>query len=489
MLGSPLFLLLAPVGLAFGIACFVRSMSGVDRGLHLLIVAVFFGSLVGVNLGSGAFAIIFRDAFIVLPLYLGFFASRTGVDAMARIPSEIFLTLFLLCCVIGLGTLNFAGAKPLQVAIGLKVWLFYIPLIVIGIAVASDPQLLTRMLRVMFFWGTLACAVGLLQAFLVRTIGYQPAIELFYGSHAYSVTQTFAYFGDVGGVYRIPGTFSFSAQYSGFTYVYLTLAVILSNADPNPRIRSFAGLAVFAAVLACVLSGARSAIIVTPLFLLLFMASGVVKSRLLVLAPIGIAALAAAIAFSGLELLSFFAWGLDLLTSDDGFQYAASEISGGLEYGLFGMGVGRATGPARYAFTSWSGDVDDTFVCCFESYFAKASAELGWLGLLIVALLFAAIFLRVGSAFLSNRRNRGNAIIAPTAIYVGYNMLSSARGWPLDLDPGNIFFWLFLGLAIGVDRLQKVVWSADQTLDTAYAATLPSADAALAQDGVAEIQG
>jgi hypothetical protein len=43
-------------------------------------------------------------------------------------------------------------------------------------------------------------------------------------------------------------------------------------------------------------------------------------------------------------------------------------------------------------------------------------------------------------------------VIAPLAIYVLFNIAYSFKGFVIDTDPGNIFFWLALGLMIGLDQ-------------------------------------
>jgi hypothetical protein len=76
----------------------------------------------------------------------------------------------------------------------------------------------------------------------------------------------------------------------------------------------------------------------------------------------------------------------------------------------------------------------------------------------------------IGIAVVNLRRGE-NAITAPLLAYIGLIVVTSLRGWPLDTDPGNIFFWLCLGLMIGIDRTKDTAWSEDED-EAAAASTL-----------------
>jgi hypothetical protein len=43
-------------------------------------------------------------------------------------------------------------------------------------------------------------------------------------------------------------------------------------------------------------------------------------------------------------------------------------------------------------------------------------------------------------------------LIAPLAIYILFNLAYSFKGFVIDTDPGNVFFWLVLGLMLRLDR-------------------------------------
>jgi hypothetical protein len=65
---------------------------------------------------------------------------------------------------------------------------------------------------------------------------------------------------------------------------------------------------------------------------------------------------------------------------------------------------------------------------------------------------FLTVFVRILSETLRCRRLPSNMIVAPLAMYLLFNILNFFKGSPLDQDPGNIFFWLLLGVVLGFRR-------------------------------------
>lgn len=462
------------LGLPIGAWCFARSMRRPDFALHALIVVMFFGGLVGVNLGSGAYPIMFRDAFIVLPLYLGFFGRRIGQHAANQTPVELLALWMLLLIAMFLSVFGAGDVGLAQMAIGTKVWFYYIPFFVVGLALASAPEALTRFLRQLLFWGLAACLIGLAQSLLVRIVGFETVMAWFFGVHAVDVTQGFGYFDVVGGIYRMPGTFSFSAQYAAFLHFYIAVAMVQANADPNKDVRRIARWALFLSVVAAFLCGAREAILTVPLTLALYVLCGLLRSRLVLFSPVGVVAAYGLLRLSGLDLVQYFFYSRSV--AGDTQDWVWDQISRAFDYGAFGGGVGSSTGAARYAVEGLAGAFSDRLIGAgFESYFAKAAAELGWLGFATISLLMMMMAVRsVSAIFSSSRTNR--AVVAPLAIYVLYNVGMSFKAYVLDTDPGNVMIWLSLGLVVGLARQKQRVRQAS------FPEVLPDAEPAALAD-------
>jgi hypothetical protein len=440
------------LGALVGGLAFVRSLTSLPAALNLLVIVLVFGGIVATNLGGGGYAIPFRDLCIVLPLYLAAFASAAGRQALASIPLDLVFSLFFLLLVVGICVLNPTPAPPAQIIVGIKVWLFYVPFLAIGILLAYRPDLLLGLFRAILFWGTIACGIGLTQAVLVRILGYEPAIHLFFGQNASRVTQGFTHFAEAGGIYRIPATFSFVTQYGGFLCLYLTIAMIEVNADPDPRLQRFAAVGVFIAVLAALLSGTRSLILVLPAMLAAYVVFGVLSKRLMLLAPAGIVLGVVLLAATAVNPLEYFFVG-EKLASHYAGDFVFGQISDSLDSGFLGLGIGASTTGARYALGGTA--IEDGPQVFYEVFFAKAAAELGWLGFVAIIVIFVIVAYRILLTALGNLRHRENAVIAPACVYIAYNLISSFKGSALDVDPANIFFWLLLGVVIGYDRLRR----------------------------------
>jgi hypothetical protein len=430
--------------LVVGGAGAIWSLSSWVKGLNLLILAVLFGGILGARLGSGALPIALRDAMIVLPIYAAFLASGAWRDVMSRLPGGLALTLSLVLAWLVIELFNPTTVSGLQLAIGLKVWALYLPFLAIGTALAMRPAGLVKFFRFFLLCGSVACGIGLVQSFLIRIIGYEPAISLFFGPAARAVTQGFAYFSEAGGVYRVPGTFSFTSQYVGFLYLFLTVAMIETNADPSPRYRLLGQAGVFLALLAGLLSGTKGALVTFPVFVVGYFFLGLLRSRLLVAAPIVMGLGAVAVAAIGVSVGGLFTFGVGQ-AERYGNTFIAQQIGDAVRYGAFGNGIGSSTNAARYVAT---GLVNLTG---FESYYAKIAAELGSIGLVVFAAFFSMAAAHTVVVTARHRLRSSVEIVGPLAVYLLFTLVSGLKGPVLDVDPANIFFWLALGLMLGID--------------------------------------
>ncbi|HVM77662.1 MAG TPA: hypothetical protein VMU06_01495 [Stellaceae bacterium] len=433
--------------LAVGVFCALRTFTSWVKGLQLLIVVVLFGGIVGARLGSTPFPIAFRDVAIVLPLYAVFLLTKAGSRALRAVPADLALGLCVFAAWLGICLFNPNGVAALRMLIGLKVWAFYIPFFFVGIALAQRPEALFRVLRALLLCGFVACGVGLLQATLIRLIGYHAAIDLFFGEAGRSVTQGYSAFNVGGGIYRIPGTFSFTSQYVAFLFLFLSAAVIVSNSDPDPRYQRMGRIAFYVGLLAGLFSGTKGAFLMFPLYGLAFAAFGLIRGRLLVAAPIAIAATLWAISLAGLDPLGLASFGAEQAQMY-GRGFVFQQVDEAVRHGAFGEGIGSSTSAARFAAIA----ADPETRLGFESYFAKAAAELGTVGFVVVAALLLIIAVHASLLAVRHWGRDSNRILAPLAIYVVYVIITSLKGAALDTDPTNVFFWLTLGVASAFGR-------------------------------------
>ncbi len=396
------------------------------------------------------FGPLLKDLLFVMPLYGGFFLFGLGQLRGARIPMPIVLSLTLLTLLALVQSANPSLFNIFVALIGLKVWLMYIPLIVISAAWLTSFDRLLFTLRLLSVVTLVPAGIGLLQWAMSATIGYQATMTMFYGAAARAATQNFGGFTYGGDLYRIPSTFSFVSQYFSFLLAMVVPAMTVALADPSPRWRKRGWIILGILVAAGFLSGARSAIAMLPLIIGLVF---VIDAR-------ATGAIAAAIMLPVFLLTTLFIAGLDPLqvlgaTSDLVVGYSRSIVVRGVLDSLqsypLGLGTGMSTGPARYALTG------DESLPLIESFFAKSVVEFGVPGLIVVTVLFVTV---IWSVFIARKQLIHPLFRAFGATVLAYCILiaiNSAKGAILDIDPTNVLYWFYIGLLMKLPFLESEI--------------------------------
>lgn len=396
-----------------------------------------------------------KDFLFTLPAYAGFVltAKRPGWGYRG---APVFLLGSLAVLVAG-EVLNPQLPRLLIGLIGLKVWLLYVPLLFLGYHLISTKRELARALKVLMLVALIPAGVGIAEAVLFHT-GHRDTVYALYGSAATAVTQRFAHTDYEGGGFllRVPSTFSFVTQY----YVFTTTMVAVAFAAW--RLRGGRAWAVVWAIMvvACATSGARGAFLMMPLLIVMVVLLDAASLR----AALGRSAMP--LLLTGAGLLSAFA----LFGSSAGvvFSHALSvgtvEFNGGFLQSLadavhvskLGMGTGMNTEAARYAFdngsaiSAWGGLAN-------ESWWIKVFQELGVAGVVIVLSLFLTIAYR---AYANHRRLQDPGLRAVSAALLGllvWNMFYLTKGMYIDVDPLNVYFWLFAGILARIPTLESTL--------------------------------
>jgi hypothetical protein len=394
--------------------------------------------------------VLFKDWLLVLPTYLGFLgAVALGRQRFPRISRPLAALLGAFAALVAAQMLNPGVSSLLGAVIGAKVWLSYVPLYVLILAFMSERAELTRIFRMLALLAVPPCALGVGEYIASLLFGYERVMAAIYGGAAADVTQSLSWFAVGGGqILRIPSTFTFELQYFGFTLAMLVPCFALARGDSSPAWRRFGSVMVVLVAMAGFLSGARAAYIFVPLLLALMYwlnrgFAGALRAVVLTAAGLG-----AALAISRIALRPLF----DLISGL--FQdYAVGTAYGGLVESLtsswFGHGTGTNTGSARYALER------PEFFRAIENYYAKAAYELGALGLVLLVAVFVALLV-LGSRILRRLRDPGlHATAAALYAFVIVAMLYSFKTWLLDLDPVNVYFWLYAGLLACLPALDR----------------------------------
>ena len=417
-----------------------------QRGVYALLAYVPVAGVVTLSLSPWQgwpllHPVLYKDWFFVLPAYLGYLASLVlRRERLPRLPSSVTLSLLALSLIVLAQAANPGVPNLLTALIGVKVWLFYIPLYLLAYSLVTSTRSLWVLFRLLVVLAILPCAFGIAEYVLAQSLGYAATMDAFYGAAAAQATQGYTSFQIGGGIVsRIPSTFTFVTQYFGFTLAMLVPSYVVWRSDPILRWRKLARWIMVLVTVASFLSGARSAFIFVPLLLGLMFGldrgfSGVLRAGLYVSV-----ALTSALAISRMGARALFDHVTGLF-----FNYAVDTAYGDLIQSILqsplGSGTGTNTGPARYAF-----ERPEDFIA-LQNYYAKATIELGIPGLLLLCMLFV-VLIREGFRMRRRLRTTSLRVIACAILAFLITMaLNSFKGWLLDLDPVNVYFWVFAGV-------------------------------------------
>jgi hypothetical protein len=400
--------------------------------------------------------VLMKDFLFVLPAYLGFlaFCNSRGVTISFRgAPVVLFVMLALL--VLG-QALNPDLPNHLVGAIGIKVWLLYVPLYFLGYHLFRDKDDLRRTLGLMSVVAVPALVLGIIEALLVNG-GHANLVYRFYGNAASATTQNFAQFdlGSSGSIRRVSSTFSFGAQYYAFAVTMIAVSYgWLRSRGAHDRKVVIGRVVWLLAIAAALTSGLRGAIVFVP-FLVLLIAlfeRGRLPSALgRLLAPAAGLLAAVSVFHSPVRVLIGNAVHLGRQEFANVFVHGFGRA---FHLTLTGVGTGADTSASRYAFAQPAGftGVGGTW---YESWYVKAALELGIAGLMLVAVTLAVILIR---AWRAHRRVRDPALRGVSAALLAFlvwNLVYGIKGQYMDFDPINVYFWLFAGILMKLPVLER----------------------------------
>lgn len=422
-----------------------------QRGFYLLMAYLPFAGAVSLALNLWQPSLLFKDVLFVIPVYAAFFGQAVvHRDSLFRFPRSVAFFMLSLAALTLAQSANPGVANAMMALIGLKVWLFYLPLCFVAYAYVDSDTKFFRLCRLLVALSFVPAVVAVVQVVMVRSLGYRGAMQVSYGDLAPQTTQLFASWQFENGLFgRIPSIFTFAAQFFGFSLSMLVPAYIIWRTDPSRRWRRIGGWAFIAAVVSTFVSGERAAFIFAPMTIALIflfdgglagfiegVGAGIVSAWVVLTAVFGIAV-----------------WEMYSLVGVLFTQYASDVAYGGLMQAVrlapFGMGTGTNTGAARYAFG------DQTAFIAIENYYAKATFELGVPGLLIIVGLFLAIIIAGLRAHAGMRLPVLRCWASAFVSFFVVIFLNSFKGWLVDLDPVNVYFWVFCGMLLKLPVLQR----------------------------------
>jgi hypothetical protein len=435
-------------------ACWFWILRKWQRGLDVFLFYTPISGAIQLLLFPASWPVLIKDILFVSPMYIAFLASGHAAATWQQAPKAITTTVMLFIGLVILQMFNPFNSELTGVVaplIGAKVWLFYVPMIFVGIAYVDTQETLIRLSRMMLCLPWLPCLLGIVQYAMSQVLGYERTMHMFYGDAALAATQQLTTF--KVGLMRIPSTFSSVTQYSNFILCSFVPALGLKSLETDPRWRRLCLATVCVLCVAGALCGARVIFVAIPFLLgvFYFLKGGftnLILPGLVLVAGLYAVLSAAGIDVSGLANLETELVGHYSMESQETFIDATSTTA------FLGEGVGSNTGEAQQF-------VKEGMIRGVENYYAKIVIELGIVGLIIISLIhFILIYLGIQSYHQLKDTDLGDYAAIITALLI-LTSVYDAKGIAIDFDPLNMLYWLFAGIVI---RLPSLHVKYDSTL-------------------------
>ena len=404
-------------------------------------VPVFMGGTAGLGL---------RDAAIILPLYIAFALALTRDTAMTM--PRMGIAAPALAAFAALVLVHVPLSQTAVVgAIATKVWLAYIPMLALGYSYVRRIDDFDRVLHVTALVGLIPAAVAIGEWYFATQHSaivhghwqndFGP-FRLLYGGFydtARGGAVAFPAPNHRFVIPRIPSTFTSVTQYYGFALV--AFAAGLSQALRHGG-RGWT-LCAITLGLGAIASGSRLAYVSVPLMTAAaVILAGPSRRQVTIFALIAGAGTAVGVLF--------VATVFDVLALMPGHLMVEAETAlNALRASGASHVIGRGTGWDTQSALRYGGSADKQYI---ENWYAKASLELGFFGLATIVIVMASLSTRL---LTSVRRMEPQArrLAAPVAVLLVGTVVTLFKGPLIDVDPLNVYFWLFTGMLLGVARL------------------------------------
>jgi hypothetical protein len=402
-----------------------------------------------------AVAILAKDFVFVIPayiLFLGYFLVRRKPFWFKGAP---IVLMGLLALVVVIQAFNPDLPNHLVGLIGIKVWLFYIPLFFLGYHLVQNRDKLFRVLGLMSLVALVPAVIGLVEVVLYYS-GHAQTVYDAYGGAASAATQGFTTFVLSHGctIRRVPSTFSAFYQYYlfGAAMVAVSFAWWRGSRPPGKQLPA-AGAVFLIIFLATMFTGVRLAFLVIPLLVAAIVALAVRSANRLPWASLAAGVAVFAIAGGTAAGICGLAAHLSTATSSEAPDVTVRSVNEAVHKTWLGLGAGSDSTAARYAFPNV--ELQTPVGAVEESWYVKAYLELGVFGLAIVIALLAVIVYRAARVHLRIRDPRLKIVSAAMLALTGWVLVYSLKAQYFDLDPINIYFWLFAGILMSLPRLER----------------------------------
>lgn len=91
----------------------------------------------------------------------------------------------------------------------------------------------------------------------------------------------------------------------------------------------------------------------------------------------------------------------------------------------------------------------------FESQYAKAITELGLIGAFALLAVFACMVAAALRSLRAVAQGRWHSAAAALTAFFLLMPIHSLKGWPLDWEPANVYYWMFGAMIFALPRLDE----------------------------------
>jgi hypothetical protein len=410
-------------------------------GTYAVLVYVTVEGFVTNSLYPSVAPLFFKDV-LLGATYIGFLGSIWTRRDRLKFQATALWPLVALAALCAINSFNPQGVDPRVALVGIRVLLFYTPLYLLGLTLASEAgvQALTRVTRLILYTSLPITAYGVFQ--WVAGPGVTSAIGPGFARSIWVVGPE----ATPHPIYRPTSTFDFVGDFGAYL-LFVTILAFAALHMPLRRIERMLLVAVFvSAGVAVVVQSQRTTWVLLPvaaagIYLLardvrgILRALPIVGAGVLVAMQIGGPVLANRLPLltSGLSAFSDRFYG----STGAGFQ----SVSPFSLNPLIGHGTGTALGAIRYV-------TDGVVPSAFESGWFSPVYMFGICGLLVYIWLYGAV---LSAAWQGIRPLRIDRHWVAIAVFC-YLALTAIVTGPVNNPPTNVYFWFFAGLLGGLPR-------------------------------------
>lgn len=452
-------------GIAAGgaLACLIISSKYQRLALYAFIIYIPFAGTVTYALGGNSLLQIAKDIFYI-PALIGVYQFCRKNRLPIILPKALKPPLILLAIVVSITILvtnlpdqimQVEGKFPLIMAIwGAKVIFGYMPVVACIYYLIRNLDDLVFILRLQAVLVLIACSLGLVQYFMLRTgicAGTTGVGEEMFRASLDSrcfVGGSLLYAPSMNQI-RLPGTFVAPWQWGWFLISGVFFSFGSTFSDKSLLWRTVGGISLIVLLVMALISGQRIALALVPFFIVVLIVLTGQVANLKRFLPIGIVVglILFYLAASNPEVVAVrFESFVSRWEASPPQQFIEEQFSQALDNqdGIFGEGVGRATNSAR-TFGSTT---------LIETYHAKVMHEIGIVGLAAMMALYTTLTVVTFKVYRQTEDKNLRSYAAAMWVFILF-ISYCPYYYPLDVDPVGVYYWLAAGIILKIPELER----------------------------------